>query len=213
MHTTDVIQLLDEHKIALGSWGRDGALGFPELMEDVGSGAVSLESRADRLIRIVRGVEIHCLHRHENGDLVKLLEWAVADPEHRSRFSTIPSIWMRLRCAIDLDTHERALEHPIMAMLDAMETELGFGEIALGTLECPLPVERVRDPVVSASFPGLYTERRASVFVVMLEREHFDPDGYHSMIGLSGGNAAKRPRERLRRRYRWVPVGPEAENA
>lgn len=213
MHTTDIIRLLDEQKIALENWGRNGALGFRELMEDLDSGAVSLEARAGRLIRVVRGIEVHCLHRCESGDLLKLLEWSVTDPDRRPRWATIPSIWMRLRPSVDPETHARALEHPVMAMLDAMETELGFREIALSTLECPLPIERVRDPVESASFPGLYTERKAAVFVIMLESGHYDPDGYHSAIGLVGGNAARRPRERMRRRYRWVPIGSEAENA
>lgn len=213
MRTTEIIQLLDRHEVSIAGWGKGSALGFDDLLGEIARGEMLLEEREGKLVRICEGVEIHCFHRYENGDTVKLIESALADPDLHPHRTALPSIWARRKSEKERETRSLALEHPVITMLDAIESELGFAESMLDTLEFAPPVELVRPMVPSESYPGLFTERHVTMFEVYLDGDHFCEGGYQGALVLDDPDLVSRPRARRRRKYLWVPYQSHRENA
>jgi len=168
MDKTKLLELLKVHGIPLSKWGQGQAKTVEHLLAEINSGEASLKEDGAKIIRSSLGAVIQVYYQ-DGPDLLFLKEdrQVFVDGREKRRDLRNPTS--------SVGEKMRPGENPEEAAYRALREELDINERV--SLTRHLTVSS-KGPVLSDSFPGLWTMYKIHVFELFLPQHLYKADGY-----------------------------------
>lgn len=161
----DLLDLLKKFNVPLDEWGKGSAKTVAHLYNEVKEGETILKEEGDKLVREVEFVGARVIYKKEDGEILRLYEDKQVFKDGRIR--------KRKTMPYSMAEKFKAGEDPKASVIRGMKEELGI-EI---NKEQFVFYNRVRKNI-NDDYPGIDSYHTGHEFLVLLNDEQYDPEGY-----------------------------------